>query len=101
MSRTDHNLFGVQQERTEIDSALREFREQWGPFCRELGITLHQMRSLDPSVLVALLFLHLNTQLGERLNEHELRLRALEERLRAKPGAKLHASWEIPPSTGD
>lgn len=84
MSRTDHNLFGVQQEKSELDSALREFREQWGPFCRELGITLYQMRALDTSVLVALLFLHLNTQIGERLNDHELRLRDLEAQPRSE-----------------
>jgi hypothetical protein len=92
MSRTDHNLFGVQQERAEIDAAMREFREQWGPFCRELGITLYQMRALDSSVLIALLFLHLNTQIGERLNDYELRLRQLEEPRSEAPRPSGNAS---------
>jgi hypothetical protein len=97
MGRTDHNLFGVQQEKAELDAALREFREQWGPFCRSLGITVSQLRSLDSSVLVALLFLHLNTQLGERLNEFELRLRALE----VAPRGEVPRPSYTPPSPGD
>jgi hypothetical protein len=98
MNRTDHNLFGVQQEKAEIDLALEQYRREWRPFLHELGITLAQLRSLDTSVLMAILLLNLNAKLGERLNEFELRLRALEVAPRSEVPRPLGRS---PSLTGD
>ncbi len=75
----NHNFFNAAQEKREIDAALEEYRLAWPRFLREdLGITLSQLRSLDTSVLMALIILRLNEYIGIRLNDHEARLRDLE-----------------------
>lgn len=79
MSRIDHNMFNAQTEKRELDAALSEYRHNWPRFLREdLGITLAQIRSLDTSILMAVILLHLDEKIGRVLNDHELRLRALE-----------------------